>query len=361
MPRPLTPAQAAQNRAFLKKLARAGNVRLACRELSLKYGTMQHRRRVSAGFAARWDAALVLFDAQLAKAAAAGRSPLGAVGTNGRSRVAPSAARPLCSPLRAVRYKRSSKEGKNARSASLSSCPAASFRTAGGEMTIVRTRDGRYQVQRAKAGRLTREAEQAFLSAVSATCNMSLAAAAVGSCFGAFNRRRRKDPGFAMELRMALRQGFETLELALFESSLPSEHEYGDWRHNDPPAMPPMTANQGLQLMYLHHKAVLQLDEPDYLKRRRGESREAHGERLAAMADERDARARFEFQVAEAGRAIRGEDAWGPAGEDVRRQLGLVDLAQVTGRSPALDISFRPLRRAIAYARRLRPNAVSRS
>ena len=34
--------------------------------------------------------------------------------------------------------------------------------------------------------------------------------------------------------------------------------------------MPPTTANQALQLMYMHQKAVLQLDEPDYLKRRRG-------------------------------------------------------------------------------------------
>jgi len=48
-------------------------------------------------------------------------------------------------------------------------------------------------MRRAQPGKLTREAEQAFLAALSVTCNMSLAAAAVGADFNAFNRRRKKD------------------------------------------------------------------------------------------------------------------------------------------------------------------------
>src|SRR5206468_7100442 len=67
MSRPLTRAQALQNRAFLKLLRKTGNVRLAARELGLKYGTMQHRRRVQPAFAAQVEAALVFSAASLVK------------------------------------------------------------------------------------------------------------------------------------------------------------------------------------------------------------------------------------------------------------------------------------------------------
>jgi hypothetical protein len=200
---------------------------------------------------------------------------------------------------------------------------------------VVRRKDGKLQVRRAQHGKLTREAEQAFLSALSATCNVSLAAAAVGSCFKAFDRRRKADPAFAREMRMALAAGWERLEMALLESGLAGSHEHDEWRHNDPPATPPMSVSQALQLMYLHQKAVLQLDEPDYLRRRGGESRAAHCARLAAMAEERERRARAAFEAAEVARWERGEPAWGPAGAAVRRERGLPDLAQVTGWSRA--------------------------
>jgi hypothetical protein len=273
MSRPLTRIQAVQNCAFLKALRRTGNVRLACRELGLKYGTMQHRRRVNPALALRWDAALAFAWASFDK-----RGPVG-----------PSAGRPRCSPLRLARYGGRGVEGPSTiRSAANGPPPLRTqgrmFRTVGGEPVMVRTRNGKLQVQRAKAGKLTREAEQAFLSAVSATCNLSLAAAAVGSCFKAFDRRRKTDPAFARELRMALKRGYEALELALMESSLPASHDHDEWRHNDPPAVPPMSVNQAMQLMYLHQKNVLQLDEPDYLKRRRGEPHALHMERLAQMA-----------------------------------------------------------------------------
>ena len=65
MAKPLTRAQALQNRAFLRGLRRTGNVRLACREVGAKYGTMQHRRRVYPAFALRWDAALAFAQAGL--------------------------------------------------------------------------------------------------------------------------------------------------------------------------------------------------------------------------------------------------------------------------------------------------------
>jgi hypothetical protein len=202
-------------------------------------------------------------------------------------------------------------------------------------MVICRRNDGKLQMRRAQPGKLTLEAEQAFLAALGATCNMSLAAAAVGSCFRAFDRRRKADPAFARELRLALQRGYEALEMALYASGLADSHEHADWRHNEPPATPPMTVSQALQLMYLHQKEARLTAEPEWLKRRRGESRAAHSERLATMAEERDRRAREAFALAEAERWERGEPPFGPAGEDVRARLGLPDLAQVTGWSRA--------------------------
>src|SRR5436853_5031846 len=99
-------------------------------------------------------------------------------------------------------------------------------------MTVCRRNDGKLQMRRAQPGKLTREAEQAFLAALSATCNMSLAAAAVGANFNAFNRRRKRDPAFAREVRLALARGYEALELALIESTVPASHEHDEWRHN---------------------------------------------------------------------------------------------------------------------------------
>jgi hypothetical protein len=257
--RPLTRTQALQNRAFLKLLRKTNNVRLACRELGLKYGTMQHRRRVHPGFALRWEAALVFAAASFDR-----------LRMDGRTRVGPSAGRARCSPLRPFAYK-TGKKGRRGGDARTPLTPLAlrasrpspargeglSYRTVGGEPVIVRTRHGRLQMRRALPGKITREGEQAYLAAISATCNKSLAAAAVGASFAAFNRRARKDPAFARELRMAMAQGYEALDLALLEGLSAYSHEHDEWRHNEPPAMPPMSVSQALQLMYLHQKEAL--------------------------------------------------------------------------------------------------------
>ena len=213
---------------------------------------------------------------------------------------------------------------------------------------MVRLKSGKVQVRRAHKGKLTREAEQAFLAALSATCNMRLSAAAVGASAHCFYRRRRKNPGFAREVRLALQRGYDRIELALLESSLPAAYEHDEWRSgNEPPAIPPTSPNQALQLLYLHQKEARLIAEQWPLKRGRGEPHEVYRERLIGLAEERDRRAREEFEIAEAERWAKGEPAWGPAGEDVRRKLGLTegsglpeglglpDLAQVTGWSRA--------------------------
>jgi hypothetical protein len=289
--------------------------------MGLKYGTMQDRRRKHGHFASAWAAAVVAAQARLLRrdlrpTSKASQRPLS----------------PTPPPRRG--------EG----------LAGTGFRTLGGESVVVRLKNGMLQVRRAQVGKLTPEAEQAFFAALSATCNVTLAAAAVGACFGAFNRRRRKDPAFAREMLMALQRGFDGLEMALLESGLPASHEHDDWRHNDPPAIPPMTASQALQLMYLHQKQARLTAVPDRLRRRAREPEEAYYERLVQMSEERLRLEQEKFEVAEAERRERGEPAWGPAGEAVRlaqderlRQaedereagFGLPDLAQVTGWSRA--------------------------
>jgi hypothetical protein len=170
---------------------------------------------------------------------------------------------------------------------------------------------------------------------LSATCNVSLAAAAVGASPHAFYRRRMHCAAFAREMRLALKAGYDRLEEALLESAAVASHDHDDWRTNAPPAMPPVSANQALQLMYLHQKEARLIAEPFPIRRMRGETPEAYWTRLAIIAEERDRLALEEFEIAEVERHALGQPPWGPAGEDVRRRLGLPDLAQVTGWSRA--------------------------
>jgi hypothetical protein len=194
-------------------------VRLACRELGFKYGTMQHRRRVHPGFAAQVAAAIVFAQARLA-----GR---------GRRRAHPS---PRSAPL----SRPSPAGGRGA------------YRTLGGEPVIVRLASGALQVRRAGPGKLTREAEQAFLLALAGTCNVALAAAAVGAAANAFARRAKRDPAFAREVRMAIAEGHETLHLALLAGLEPEDE--ADWRCGEPPPIPQMTVDQVFQLMRVHQR-----------------------------------------------------------------------------------------------------------
>ncbi|THD37751.1 MAG: hypothetical protein E7773_01860 [Sphingomonas sp.] len=282
MPKPLNRTQAIQNQQFLRELRRTGNVRLSARAVGLKYSTIQHRRRQHPAFATRWDAAIAFAQARLNKKGRQGPKP---------------------------------KEGGN--------------RTLGGEPVIVRRNDGKLQMRAAQPGKLTKQCEQAFLSALSATANVRLSAKAAGAAEAAFYRRRRQNPAFAREWLLALQEGYDRLEMALHASVSPASHEDDAWRSNAPPDMPPMTVNQALQLMYLHQKEARLQAEPAHIRRRKGESREAHSFRLSAMYEARLQRDRERFEVMEAARRERGEGPyWGP-------RIELPDLGQVKGWSKA--------------------------
>ncbi|WP_375395246.1 hypothetical protein [uncultured Sphingomonas sp.] len=287
MPRAFTRAQALQNRVFLAALGRTGNAREAARRTDIAYGTIQHRRRVQPAFAQAWDAALATAQARLAR-------------------------------------------GGPARPVAVTSATDPN-RTRGGEPVVIRRADGGLQVRRAQPGKLTRACEQAFLRALAATCNVRLAAAAVGTAEAAFYRRRRRDPGFEREWRLALAEGYERIECALLSGWAIESHERSDWRHNEPAPIPPMSPAQALQLLYLHQKEARLGGTPEPMRRRRGESPEVEAIRLTLLGELRLERDREEYRLIEAARA----EARARQPKDGETPPALPALDQVAGWSKA--------------------------
>lgn len=278
MPKPLTRAQHMENAAFLRHLRRTGNASEAARALGFGRGRFNERRKNHPAFAVQWDAALALAHATL---------------TEGR---------------------------------------AGTIVPPPGEPYIRRSNTGRWQVRRAQAGLIDHAGRQRFLAALSATANVALSAAAAGFGTGALYNHRKRNPAFAREWQLALEMGYDRLELALLESALPQSFAEDDWRRNDPPAIPPMTANQALQLMYLHQKEARLWSTPVPDRLRPGETREARSVMLGMIHEAKLERDQQAFEVAEAERLARGEatyQRW-DAGE-------LPDLGQVTGWSKAKD------------------------
>ncbi|RHW17376.1 hypothetical protein D1610_10400 [Sphingomonas gilva] len=274
MPKPPTYTQTLENRAFLKTLTRTGNIREAARAIGRSHVTMLGRRKAHPAFAQDWDAAIAVAQGRL--------------------------------------HERGGPSGPHGRAAPAES-PAGAHRTLGGEPVTVRRRDGKLQLRRAQPGKLTKQCEQAFLAALSATANVRLSAAAAGASPRAFYRRRHTNPAFAREMRLALETGYERLEMALLESAAPAAHADDAWRNNDPPPIPRMSVNQALQLLYLHQKEAQLEAEPAHIKRRRGESQGARSIRLSAMYEARMERDREAFRVAEAARRAAGRPSpFGP-------------------------------------------------
>lgn len=291
MPRPFSPAQQRQNRAFLAALARTGNARLAAREVDLHRATLTRRRASHPAFAADWDAALALAHASLAVPPQHGVS--------GRLFSQKS--------LDRAGHDQPDTGDRRAKPGGGGAVPHARSQPA--EPRLIRQASGRLQLRAPTARRRTRAVEQAFLAALSATANVRLSAKAAGFTHSAFYQHKRNHPGFAREWRLALQMGYDRLELALIESSAATSTADSGWRDNDPPPIPPMTANQALQLLYLHQKEARLIDEQQHLKRRPGEPREAHAMRLILLHEERQRRAREAFDLADTARRAQREGA----------------------------------------------------
>lgn len=255
MSKPLTRAQAVENRRFLHELARTGNVREAARRVGRDHTTFRSRRTRHPAFAQAWDAALATAQARLTQGAPKG------VGAG-----------------------------------------LAAHRTAGGEPAVVRCANGRAQVRRARPGWLTKQAEQAFLLALGATANIALSAQAAGVNPAAFQKLRRRNPAFAREMREALAQGYERIETALVAAGLPESFADDAWRHNAPPELPPLSFDQMMQVLWHHKKTVLWGELPHSLRRRRGEPRDVYEMRLSALHDARMQAGRDQYAIARAQR-----------------------------------------------------------
>ncbi|MES2098005.1 MAG: hypothetical protein V4459_14735 [Pseudomonadota bacterium] len=275
---PLTRAQHLENHAFLRHLRQTGNASTAARALGFTCGRFTWRRAQYPAFALHWDAALVLAHAALA--------------------------------------------GKR------TDAPVPSV----GEPHLRLTRGGRRQLRRAQVGMVDHASRQRFLAALSASANISLSAAAAGRSMTSFYRHRHRDAAFAREWLLALEMGYERLEMALLEGGLVESFADDDWRHNAPPAIPPMTASQALHLMNLHQKEARLWSTPVTGRLRPGETPQARSALLAAIYEAKQEREALKFRIAEAGRLARGEPAhqrWEPG--------DLPDLSQVTGWSNAKD------------------------
>lgn len=188
----------------------------------------------------------------------------------------------------------------------------------------------------AHRGKLTKTAEQVFLAALSATANVRLSAAAAGASPAAFYRRRRRCEAFAREFRLALKMGYDPLEAALIQSGAADSEEHDLWRRNDPPPLPPLTADQALQTLAFHRKAVeLAWDRP-HMRKRRGEPWEVYRERLRAMWVYRQAREAEDGAIARAAaRSLAWEQRRSWRLEDEPEPLPLPPLHLVTGWSKA--------------------------
>ena len=241
--RPYTRDQTLQNRAFLEALAKAGNATHAAAAVGVALGTFQYRRANHPVFATEWEAALAI-----GRAAAADPA-------RGRER-------------RGYR--------------------------------ITRFANGTVQLRRMCAREIDRNGEQSFLAALSATANVGLSAKAAGFTREAFYNRARIDPGFAREWRIALQTGYERVEFALIHGFTAASHRHDDWRHNDPPDIPPMNPEQAIQQLHLHYKTAKLWSTRPWEKPRRGESTEQWSARMATITR---ARQRREYEDAEVARA----------------------------------------------------------
>jgi len=211
--------------------------RLAARAVGAHRARFTRRRNKHAAFAAQWEAALAACHAAL-KLGGGPRPPEGK---------------------------------KNA------------LATQGGEPTIVRLKSGRLQLRLAPPGRMTRAAEQAFFRALAASANVRLSAAAAGFSYGSFYYRKYTRPAFAREMRLALKMGWDRLECIALAASPPESWADDEWRSRAPAPIPPMTADQAIQLLCLHDKSVNQGWDRPHRRKRRGEPWETYTERLRAM------------------------------------------------------------------------------
>jgi hypothetical protein len=141
------------------------------------------------------------------------------------------------------------------------------------------SRGRRVQVGRARARQWTAAVEQRFLGHLEATCNVKAATAAMGLSHSGAYAHRYRWAGFARAWDEALARGSARLEAALLEGWCDPP---GEAAEAEAPPVEPMSAEQALELLKLHR-----LREAGWHKGRRRETPEALravlGQRIAQL------------------------------------------------------------------------------
>jgi hypothetical protein len=105
------------------------------------------------------------------------------------------------------------------------------------------------QIVRSGGRRWTDEAEEIFLDALAATCNVTAAAERTGFSKEAIYRRRRSDPAFAARWAEALAQGVARLDMLLVRTA----EDYLEGRAPDPDSpFASMTVRDAIAILKLH-------------------------------------------------------------------------------------------------------------
>ncbi len=111
----------------------------------------------------------------------------------------------------------------------------------------------RVQIARARVRQWSPRAEERFLAALGATCNVKAACAEVGlTAASAYNHRHRW-PGFARRWDAAVETGYTQLECALLESA---ENLLSGRDVPDPPPLRGMTVDHAIHLVHMHKHAA---------------------------------------------------------------------------------------------------------
>ena len=188
----------AWRRAFLRELARSGNVASAARACNLDPTFPYQSRRRNPAFAASWERALAKAREGLAQAG-------GSLPQRGASpKEAPAC--PTGSLSRAAGLPASrgaGEQGKEARRRKLILRPNETVRS---------SKVGQPKIVRVKQGRWSAKVEAAFLAELTATANVNAAARAAGVTPQCVYMRRKLWPAFAAEWAAAVAEGWARIE-----------------------------------------------------------------------------------------------------------------------------------------------------
>lgn len=115
--------------------------------------------------------------------------------------------------------------------------------------TIHRYAEGsRAKLIRTSGARWSDEAEEIFIDALAATCNVTAAAEACGFTTEAIYRRRRRHADFAAKWDAAARQGYARIEMALVRTAADTLEGLEITDH----PIPKMTVAEAMNLLKLH-------------------------------------------------------------------------------------------------------------